>query len=628
MTGRSVPRLRRALLATSGIAALAALTLILAGGFSLRIGDVLLRAKTPSVAMVLAVASAFAAVLAGGPQVCRRDLDTAWRALPRIAPGVALAAALASAGVGLAWGTWAASGADAYGYVSQAWLWVRGALSAPVPLADSATWPAPESTLAPLGWRPAPEPGAIVPTYAPGLPLLMALAAMIGGGGSAMFWVVPLTGAVAVWWTWRLGTVLADRVSAAAAALLMACGPAFLFQIVQPMSDVPVTAWWTGALLFTLMRRPALAGACTAMAILTRPNLAPLAGWLALLFWFDIGAAGPVGRDRPTRRAAVVTMAAAAAPGILLWLATNRRWYGAWLASGYGAFSDLFNLANVGTNARHYTSWLLHAHTPFVLLALTSPFVLHRMTRHAKAATTGAVPSSDEPAGSGPSPAMMRVRAAALVWALLVVAAYLPYASFSEWTYLRFLLPALPVLLVLSCGVATAVLARFPAAAAVVVLAAGVVSLAAYEVGAARRGQVFDLQRLEHRYVETGRFVARELPASAVLFAVQQSGSLRLYAGRPTLRWDNLDPDALDRTLAELRARGLTPYFVLEAWEEPQFRDHLSRSSVFGRLDWPPACELSLALKVRIYDPADRAVFVAGGRVSTKRFGPDEPRRP
>jgi hypothetical protein len=623
----NLQRLRRVLLALSGGAGVLSLIIAASGGLALRVAGVPLRARTPAVAIAVAVASAVAAFLAGGPARVRDDLERAWNVRARVAPGVALTAALACAGVGLAWGTWAASGADACGYVSEALLWARGSLAHPVPLAGGAPWPSPELTLAPLGWKPAPEPGAIVPTYAPGLPLFMALGAALGGV-SAVFWIVPVTGALAVWWTWRLGEALTDKVSAAAAAVLMACGPAFLFQIVQPMSDVPVTAWWTGALLFTLTRRPGLAGLCTAAAILTRPNLAPLGGWLAVLLWLEVGVPARPRGERRIRWRALAWFTAAATPGVALWLATNRRWYGAWLASGYGAFSDLFSTANVGTNATRYGSWLLHAHTPFVLLAFTSPFLLWWASRRpVRGATSEAARADDGPDDGVPRPGMMPAWGGALAWAILVVLAYLPYASFAEWTYLRFLLPALPVLLVLSCAVATALLARVPASLAVVVLVGGVAALGARQIEVARQGQAFDLQRLERRYVDAGRFAGRYLPSSSVLLAVQQSGSLAIYSGRPTLRWDNLDPAAFDRALAYLRGLGLTPFLVLEAWEEPQFRDHLSASSDIGRLDWPPAVELNLAVKVRFYDPRDRAEFVAGGPVVTKRYGPDDLRQ-
>ncbi len=92
--------------------------------------------------------------------------------------------------VGLAKGTWVAGGADAYGYVSQALLWLNGLPVRAEPLAAIVPWPQAEWSLSPLGYRPGLGPGLIVPTYPPGLPLVMAAAAGIGGPG-AVFWVVP-----------------------------------------------------------------------------------------------------------------------------------------------------------------------------------------------------------------------------------------------------------------------------------------------------------------------------------------------------------------------------------------------------------------------------------------------------
>jgi hypothetical protein len=49
---------------------------------------------------------------------------------------VALALALATAMLGIRFGTFAASGADSYGYVSQADRWLEGRLIVDEPLAD------------------------------------------------------------------------------------------------------------------------------------------------------------------------------------------------------------------------------------------------------------------------------------------------------------------------------------------------------------------------------------------------------------------------------------------------------------------------------------------------------------
>jgi hypothetical protein len=87
---------------------------------------------------------------------------------------LSLASALLAASVTL--GSHAASGADSYSYVSQARLWSHGRLFQPEPLAQTAGWPNARQTLAPLGYRPAQQTFANVPTYSPGLPMLMALA--------------------------------------------------------------------------------------------------------------------------------------------------------------------------------------------------------------------------------------------------------------------------------------------------------------------------------------------------------------------------------------------------------------------------------------------------------------------
>lgn len=612
-------RLRRTLLASAAIAWTASAAIAIGGGVAVSLAGIRFRAQRPVTAFLVGLGCAAAALAIGRLAGLREDSEQLWRARGRVAALTAALAAALTAVAGLAWGTWAASGADAYGYVSQASAWAHGQLIVPQDLAADAPWPSPEQTLSPLGWRPAQEAGAIVPTYAPGLPMIMALASL--AGASAVFWIVPLAGAATVWLTWRLGRRLADPAAAGAAAVLMACSPVFLFQTVQPMSDVPVTACWTGALLLILAGRPAVAGACASAAILTRPNLAPLAAWIALgpvLLAAPSGAFVP--RAARLRRTGVFV--AALTPGVIVWLALNWRWYGHPLVSGYGAAGDLYSLSTIGTNAARYAEWLVGTQTPFILIGLVSPFVVWLAARRAARALRDAPAAPDgrdaEPAGAG----LAGTHAYALVYAGLVALGYLPYASFEDWSYLRFLLPAFPVLLVTSCTVALELLRRLPAVARGPALALGVALLASIELTGARDGHVFDLHRLERRYVEAGRWAGRALPETAVFLAVQQSGSLRYYAGRPTLRWDALDPAWLDRALAHLRRRGHEPYFVLEAWEEEQFRQHLSGASSLGELDWPPAAEIAGPTRVRFYDPRDRAKFAAGEHVSTTRVWP------
>ena len=70
-------------------------------------------------------------------------------------------------------------------------------------------WPHADYTFAPLGYRASLEGGGIAPTYAPGLPILMALL-IYPFGECGPYLVVPLLGALLVWVTYKIG----ERVTA------------------------------------------------------------------------------------------------------------------------------------------------------------------------------------------------------------------------------------------------------------------------------------------------------------------------------------------------------------------------------------------------------------------------------
>ena len=103
-------------------------------------------------------------------------------------------------------------------------------------------------------------------------------------GDRGAFLVVPLCGALTIWLTYVLGCRVFDAPGIALwGACLVATSPVFLYQLMNAMSDVPVTAAWTLALVLTLSRRPLAAGLAMTVAIAIRPNLVPLAG--VLLVW-------------------------------------------------------------------------------------------------------------------------------------------------------------------------------------------------------------------------------------------------------------------------------------------------------------------------------------------------------
>jgi hypothetical protein len=552
MAGQRLSRetLAYALLAGAGALALYAAIVAWTGGFEFRVAGLTL---TSHAWIRPAVAAAVLALLSGALARTRvtAAAASAWRRLdtPAAARLLALAALAWIVAAGILYGTFAVGGSDSYGYVSQAALLAEGRLTDTVPHNPAYTWYLAHQTLTPLGYRPSAEPGRIAPVYPPGFPLLLAPAWYLSP--SYVYYVVPLFGGLAVWLCYRLGRALGDPLAGGLAAALLSVSPAMLFQNAQPMSDVPATACWLGSLLLAGVPgawRAATAGALTSLAILIRPNLAPLAiAPLVLVVWL-----APDPRAR-VRHAALFVAAAIPGAAALAWIQHVR--YGSPLASGYGSISVLFSWENIPPNLRQYPKWLTDTHTPFVWFCALAPLALARA-----------------------SP-----RARALGWsALLVVAAifslYLPYVAFKrhEWTYLRFLLPAIPLMLLLASRATLAFVRHLPPAARAPLAAVFFGAILVYSATTAEKRRAFELRTGEQRYADAGAFVRQRLPPNAIVLAGQHSGSVRLYGDRPILRFDLLEPPDLDRAIETLRATGLMPFMVVDPWERSAFDERFS----------------------------------------------------
>ena len=457
----------------------------------------------------------------------------------------------------MCFGTYAAGGADSFGYLSQAQLFAQGRLTGTMPRHEGFDWPDVPATLTPLAYTRNAVPDVLVPVYPPGLSLMMAPLTLIHR--NAAFLLVPLCAALTVWLTVVLGREMTEPAAGVLGALLVAASPTFLLQAAQPMSDVPVAALWLSALI--LARRPStgaaiLAGAVSSLAILVRPNLAPL-----VLLVAAVCATGRRAPDRPAvassrvnpRLARAIWLLLAAMPGVVALGAIQAVRYGSPLGSGYGSFADLFALSNVAPNLARYPRWMTETHTPLIWLWLLAPLSFPLLDRGARA--FGWILYS---------------------FAVAVVLAYLPYVYFQpdEWMYTRFLLPALPVMTVLTALVllsaARRIAPRAPVATAAVVCAV----VAALSIRSAASLAVFGMREGEQKYPRVGGFVREHLPATAFVMAAQHSGSITYYSGRPTLRWDLLDAASLDRAIASLRRAGYEPYVVLDGGENEQFRAH------------------------------------------------------
>ena len=273
-----------------------ALALAFTGGFETHLIGTRIRSRgwerPAAAAVVLWLLSATLSLKAESGRASRAwtriDSESAGRLLAAIAIAWTLFA-------GARYSTAAAGGADSFGYVSQAHLFARGALTDVVPLRPEFTWRDAGLSLIPLGYRPAARVERMAPVYPPGLPLLLTLA--LPFGERSMYAVVPLLGACVVWCTWLVGRRLGDPLAGGMAAACLSVSATFLLMHFSPMSDVPVAALWLGAWLSaggTFRGAPAMAGALAGAAVLTRPNLAPLAAVIAAMV---AGAGAGAGAD-------------------------------------------------------------------------------------------------------------------------------------------------------------------------------------------------------------------------------------------------------------------------------------------------------------------------------------------
>ena len=499
-------------------------------------------------------------------------------------PVIAMLAAISLAAFGVVRGTWAVGGSDSSCYALMAQAMAEGHLQPTSVLAVEAPWPDAARTLAPGGFIPSPvRADAASPICAPGFSVLMApLAAVFGP--NAIFWLIPVSGAVLVLAAFVIARRLAGGMAGGIAAILTATSPIVLFQVVQPMNDVLAAALWLAAMAWCIKNpQPIACGVLIGLAVLVRPNLAPLAFVFALL---------PLALAHPQPVRATALMAIGAAPGVAVMLWLNVQLYGRVMGSGYGDATQLFSTANINNNLTNFGRTLLQTQYLVPLLGLIAPVIFIDEKR--------------------------RLSVVLLVAAAVVSAIYLLYQPYPEWWYFRFLIPALVVLLILASAVAAELATRARMGGVIPIVA---VLLAILGTRAAGERQAFELQRLEARYRDTAALVTDRLPANAVLITVWQSGSVRFHAGREAVMWDALDPAWLDRAVEWLTGRGLQPYFLFERREEPEFRARFRGASPLGGLDWPP--RLDLNRQVRIYDPADRTRFLSGEKYPTE----NQPRR-
>jgi hypothetical protein len=567
--------LRGVLLAIACLAFAWATWLTAFGGFDWNIAGLKLTSNNPSRLFVIGAVALAGYFFAGG-RIRYAAVETAVRAIGARPHWVALVIAIGATATAWTQATRIAGGPDPYGYVSQAEMWLAGQLEIPQPWAADVPWPDAVLTFAPLGYGPAVSGAAIVPTYSPGLPMLLAIA-KLAGGQCALYAIVPLTLGLGVLATYVLGVRLGSPWTGVAAAWLVATSPVVLEVALESITDVPsMTVWslaWCVLLPGGRWWHALGAGLLAGLGILIRPNLValvvPMAVWCLVRAW-----------ARPSwsaklRDAALFTAAVLPAVAAIAWL--NAHWYGSPLRSGYGAASNLFSLVNVRPNLERFVAWIAETQTPLAFVGLAALAIPARRL--------------------WPGVADRRVFAAIGAFVLLLWAQYSLWVVFESAGFLRFLLASWPFMLL---GLAAVLLAvgRLGRAAAVLVTAA-IVALGVWQIRVAIGREVFLQQQAAEHEVPLGRLIRQHTAENSVMLTIQRSGSLRYYAGRMTLRYDALHPQWLDRAVAWLGDHGSHVYALLDAREVAEVRARFAGQQRLSGFEQP----------ILIYEPASVALF-------------------
>jgi hypothetical protein len=255
------------------------------------------------------------------------------------------------------------------------------------------------------------------------------------------------------------------------------------------------------------------------------------------------------------------------ASGVVVVALVNQHLFGSPFTSGYGRLQDQFAWARLWPNLVHYLTWLVESHTVLALGGLVAVLVPVRKLW---------------PDLSDRAPLTIAALFVAVLWVI-----YCAYLEFDVWWYLRFLLPCWPFIMVGASAILLRI-ARIDRAAPRLMVTFVIVSVIVINVRFAIHESAFDMWRGERRYPSLARHVRDSTPERSVIFSMQHSGTVRYYGGRMTIRYDEIEPNWIDRAVAWLAARGVQSYLLAEDWEVERFRERFAGTQSLAALDSPP----------------------------------------
>ena len=410
-----------------------------------------------------------------------------------------------------------AAGPDAVGYCTEARLIAGGRLRMFVtPMRDLGIDQSFIDLFGNTGMIPSRRrPMTLVPSYPAGVPLHQALLATVGGWTYAAYLVSPLAAIGSFLLLFGIARELKiERLYAAGAGAIWLAVPVLIGHAVQPVSDVPAAFYALLTMWLALRGRPAAAGAAMGIGVWIRPtNLLIVVPLLIAL-----------------RRRQWKLAAAGALPFGIALAIWNKQLYGSPFRTGYGSFFDVIAV-------RPLCGWF-HLVT---LAQMLTPVV-----------AIGGLLMLFDRAVDRRQLAML----AAWIGVFYLFYAFYGYCDF--YVSSRFLLPAMPALLIaFAIGLQRFVTNRAAAVALIVAL------LVTQMMTIHSVGTLF-IKRDQSVVPESVRWAEAQLPKNAIVAAGLLSGAFLFDANRFTVQWGGMaDRDRVAPVRAAAKKAHLQWYAVL-----------------------------------------------------------------
>ncbi|MCX6556119.1 MAG: hypothetical protein NTW95_01595 [Candidatus Aminicenantes bacterium] len=406
--------------------------------------------------------------------------------------------------------------ADWYGYYAESLLFRQGQLTM-----KTAYPPAQYPAFAPLGFYVAGD--KIIPQYPPGFPLLMALFGLMG----LEFYVNALAGVLTVLLLYLILRNSVSRGMALLFASLWAFLPIAMYISVRIMSDLVATLFILIAYYSFTRNKIFWSGVAFSYAVVVRPiSVLFFIIFLPLLFkkkkfWHFCFSAGIIGFLY----------------GLYNWAVFGKPWM-----TGYQGVADELTGTVFFHHFVYYGKTILILMTPLLLI----PALL----------------------------ALMRRKPRSLFYFSWLGSFWLFYSFWKSgadsWWYLRFLLPGLPALFILSAigmqDIRAQLLAwkprwqKLPQAAAFLIL----LLLLPYFIAFSDRNWVFSADKGEMYYQATKKMQSL-VPPDALVGGIETSGPIRLYAGMESFRWDQ--PQSF-KLMYDFLKKKRPLYLLIEPWNK------------------------------------------------------------